>query len=201
NKPKSRPSEAEVKENTIKIWKKYVELENRLAVKRDSSYRKMSSRLIDQKTYIKEDSLIRDGIMNEMIKLKDSKAIDKILYLLFDTRVRYIKGAWSDFVDHLNRYEALRDTLPNDSITRNYLIQELNTDFTYKNNNFTERLGHTIEDIAIFLSKKYKYPFSIAELTWLNPAYRNIKRIARLDGINLTRPEIAPAGPGQNADN
>lgn len=180
NKTPTRPSEAEMRKNTIRTWKSYVELENNMAVKRDTLFKKLNKMIIGMQGHRNEDSVIRHTFMDKLETLKKTPVIDKMLYLLLSARIRYGKGAWENYVAFYTRYMAIQDSSV-DQAEKNDLIQELNTDFTNGNNNFTDRLGHTIEDMAIALAKKYKYPFSIAELTLFNPYYQNLKKINRED--------------------
>jgi hypothetical protein len=57
NKTPSRPSEAEIRDNTIKTWKSYIGPENDMAVNSESNYKRFTRKAVDRIAYKKSRQL------------------------------------------------------------------------------------------------------------------------------------------------
>jgi hypothetical protein len=201
----SKPSETEIKKNTVKTWKSYVELENNMLTQFDSSLAKANRNLIaykekyTEKTRVlkefrKQDSLTFSKSLSDLEELKETKDIDKDFYILLDTRISYLKEQLSASMNYKTRFAVPSlDSVMGDSEKTNQ-IQEMNKWYNEKMNNLTERIGRSLESLAGSLSKKYKYSFLMSDFRFY-PVYLSLKK---WKSQKPKKPDVAPADPDKS---
>lgn len=189
NRSKPKASTAEVKKNTIRVWKDYVKLENLLQPKHDTVFAQTVRGALTMEESRSQDSLISEEFIQQISTLKDGAQIDKDLFILLNDRIDYKRQEMSYARYYMSRFIVFRDSLMSADY-RNYLIKELNTQSNGRRANATERLGRNIEEQAAMLEKKYKYPFRLKDFFFYD-LYLSIKASRQAEvGPKSAPPEL-----------
>lgn len=173
NRSKPKASTVEVKKNTIRVWKQYVQAENMLQPRHDSVFARTVRGELTMEESRSQDSLTGENFIQEINTLLETPDIDKDLSILLTDRIEYKKQEMDFARYYMNRFIVFRDSLMSNDY-RNYLIKELNDLNNGRRSSATERLGRNIEEQAAALEKKYKYPFRIKDFHF-NDIYQSIK--------------------------
>jgi len=170
-----KASELEIKKNTIQIWKSFMKLENELQPAHDTIFARAVRGELTFEQRRRQDSILSVTFVSDVRKLRDTPDIDADMKTLLNSRSEFKEEELQRYLDYLTRITRLSDTLITDEY-RNFLIQDLNSQFTSSRDNAVERLGRTMDDMLQFLQKKFKYPFQIKDLIWYEQ-YLRIKTI------------------------
>ena len=174
NRSASRASQIEIKKNTIKAWKAYVTIENEVQPKYDSNLAKVRRQALDLFAYRSQDSLISERFIEDLGELKKTADIDNEFALLLETRIGYKRQEMSDFFIYFNKFRQIGDSAISQE-GKSILLKELNDEHERQRQNFIERVGRSIEDVSLSLTKKFKYPFQIEDFGF-NLFYQTLKR-------------------------
>ncbi|HSU27599.1 MAG TPA: hypothetical protein VLJ68_04405 [Chitinophagaceae bacterium] len=191
-------SEEEIKKNTIRVWKTFVEEENNMITGFDSSVARLNRSLFNDKEISKkktalqvqrnEDSLLYVRSLDGLEKFRKTKHIDESFAILLGTRIAYQKEHRDARMDYESRFSALiLDSTRND-FQKNQEILSLNEDYNKRMQNLTERIGRSIEDLSSLLTKKFEYSFSMDDFRF-NPFYQTLKKAK---SQQPKPPEVAP---------
>ena len=177
--PEKKADELEVKKNTIQVWKDFVKLENGLQPKHDSLFAQSARNELTAAQYRERDSLISADFIREIKILLEKPDIDNDMQTILRSRIQFKEEELHRFQQYMRRFVVLRDTLTTTEY-RNFLIQELNTQFVGARDNAAERLGRSLENMLQFLQKKYKYPFQVKDLVWYE-RYLELKSVRQAE--------------------
>jgi hypothetical protein len=204
NRSETKASEIEVKKNTIKTWKTFTEIENAASVEFDSSLAKANRKLTSFKynekytekdsiikNFIKKDSLIFSAFISDLEELSQAKDIDAEFSILLGTRIAYLKEQFAYSAEYKTKFGAASTDPVTSPFEKSEKIEEMNKINNDRMSNLTERVGRSIEDLAISLSKKYDHPFLMSDFRFY-PAYLNIRNAKKTLPILS---EKAPADP------
>jgi hypothetical protein len=206
NKNPKKTSEIEIKNNTIKTWKAFSEMENSKLVKFDSSLVKVNRELITYKDryrqkdsilkeYYKTDTLIFVKHLSNLEELKQTEDIDIDFAFMLSTRIAYQKEQMNAWMDNKRKLGALLlDTMITEA-KRNYEMGEVNKMYNYRIENLIERIGRSIEDLAASLSKKYQYTFSMVDFRF----YAFYLTLKKAKSQPAKTPDVAPPDPNKPA--
>ena len=206
NKNPSKPSEIEIKKNTIQAWKSFVDLENSKQAKVDSSLAKVNRELITYKDihhqkdrilkeYYKTDTLIFIKHLGNLDKLRQTEDIDHDFALMLGTRIAYQKEQINAWMENKRKLGAiLLDTIMTET-EKNYEMGEVNKVYNYKIENLIERIGRSIEGLAASLSNKYQYTFSMNDFKF----YAFYLTLKKAKSQQPKTSGIAPSDPNKPA--
>lgn len=178
-KSKKGAGHIELKKNTIKVWREFVKIENALQPRHDTIFARVNRGAISINENRRLDSIISYRFIKDVQDLSETPDIDPDMVLLLKNRMQFKEDEWQRAAEYTDQFMAIRDSI----ITveyKNYLIQELNNQFNFRRDNAVERLGRSMEDLLIFMTKKYKYPFELKDINW-NEGYLRLKALRDTD--------------------
>ena len=181
-----KADQAEIRKNSIRVWKEWIQKENALQPRHDSVFAKTVRGEVTIEAASRLDSLISFRFVDTLSALAETPDIDKDLKTMIDWRITFKKEEWERARHYSLDFIRIRDTVAPVAYV-NFLIGELNETFNVRRDNAVERMGHTLEDMLLILEKKYKYPFQLSDFNWY-PQYLRLKTVKR----EQTRPDDAP---------
>jgi hypothetical protein len=181
-----KADEAEVRKNSIRVWKEFVKLENGVQPRHDTVFARAVRSAITVQESKRLDSLISTKFIDSLRMLSETPDIDKDLLLLLQSRIDFKEQEQLRSTEYKDRFIRLNDTLAPQEY-KLFLVDELNKEFDVKRNNAVERLGHTLEDLLNVMAKRHKYPFQLKDLNWY-PAFLQLRTVRREE----IRPDDAP---------
>lgn len=181
-----KADQAEIRKNSIRVWKEWIQKENALQPRHDTVFSRTVRGELTIEASNRLDSLISFRYIDTLSALAAVPDIDKDLKAMMEWRIIFKKEEWERARKYSRDFIHIRDTVAPVAYI-NFLIEELNQTFNVQRDNAVERMGHTLEDMLLILEKKYKYPFALKEFDWY-PNYLRLKTVK----LQQTRPDDGP---------
>ncbi len=194
NRSPNKASQIEVKKNTVKAWRTFVDLENAVQPKYDSNLAKSRRSEITALEYRSRDSLVASEYIQRLTDLQQEKDLDQDFTLMLDRHINYIRQQMNNAYTYVGTFARILDTAISFE-EKSEMIKDLNKELEDKRTNLIERTGRNIESVSFALARKYKYPFQISDFHF-NLFYQTLKK-SKVRASELPE-EPAPSDPQVN---
>ena len=181
-----KADQAEIRKNSIRVWKEWIQKENALQPRHDTVFARAVRGDLTIEEASRLDSVISARYIDTLSTMASVPDIDQDLKSMIEWRATFKQEEWERARQYSLDFIKIRDTVA-PAAYLNFLIEELNQTFNLKRDNAVERMGRTMEDMLLKLERKYKYPFQLKDFNWY-PHYLRLKTVKR----EQTRPDDAP---------